>query len=60
MIQPLKLDPENSFVDEALGWTIAAAGAYFQVMTFYFQRGVFLMGPVRQGGLEQLHTLLRT
>lgn len=30
-MQPLKLDPENSFFDEVLGWTIAAGGAYFQV-----------------------------
>ena len=33
-LQPLKLDPENSFFDEVLGWTIAAGGAYFQVQFF--------------------------
>lgn len=31
MQQPLKLDPENSFFDEVMGWTIAAGGAYYQV-----------------------------
>lgn len=35
-IQPLKLDPENSFFDEVLGWTIAAGGAYFQVNYFTY------------------------
>ncbi|CAM9702415.1 unnamed protein product [Ascophyllum nodosum] len=27
----LKLDPDNSFMDEILGWTLAACGAYFQI-----------------------------
>lgn len=39
-LQPLKLDPENSFFDEVLGWTIAAGGAYFQVK--FFVSRVFL------------------
>ncbi|CAN0019210.1 unnamed protein product [Ectocarpus fasciculatus] len=29
-VTPLKLDPDNSFLDEVLGWTLAACGAYFQ------------------------------
>lgn len=28
---PLKLDPDQSFLDEVLGWTLAACGAYFQI-----------------------------
>eukprot|EP00903_Cladosiphon_okamuranus_P019645 g18062.t1 len=30
-ITPLKLDPDHSFFDEILGWTIAVGGAYFQI-----------------------------
>ncbi|CAN0262968.1 unnamed protein product, partial [Ectocarpus sp. 12 AP-2014] len=35
-VTPLKLDPDNSFFDEVLGWTLAACGAYFQVCVCFF------------------------
>ncbi|CAM9879672.1 unnamed protein product [Scytosiphon promiscuus] len=30
-VTPLKLDPDSSFLDELMGWTLAACGAYFQI-----------------------------
>lgn len=29
--QSIDLDPDNSFVDETIGWTLAVIGTYFQV-----------------------------
>lgn len=29
--QPLKLNPDTSWLDEVMGWSLAAFGAYFQV-----------------------------